>query len=152
MLEIEGLLAEMAELKVGAPLACDEADDDWNDFTETTDPVVPHSTTLAQKIPEKTSEMSNSVNSGTSSEDLSFMDSFLDKAKSGSLEDLVQSFDKKLSECFGDYQDKENVSQIAPVQVRSQEEVINGCQLVFSQSSCKHKKSSIKHSMFFLLW
>lgn len=134
MLGIAGdrrIVAEMAELKVGAPLACDEADDDWNDFSESTDADTPYISSNAQQIPVKAEEMSNSFNSGTS-EDLSFMDSFLDKAKSGSLEDLVQSFDKKLSECFGDYQDKDNVSQIAPVQVRSQEEVINGCQSVIT--------------------
>ena len=36
----------------------------------------------------------------------------------GSLEDLVNSFDEKLSQCFRDYQ--EQVENIAPVQVRFQ--------------------------------
>lgn len=116
----------MAELKVGAPLACEEADDEWNDFTESTDNTSrDHPGSVTPTNTGKSAEMTNSFNSGTS-EDLSFMDSFLEKGKSGSLEDLVQSFDKKLSDCFGDYQD--NVSTIAPVQIRSQEDVINGCQ------------------------
>jgi hypothetical protein len=34
----------------------------------------------------------------------------------GSLEDLVNSFDEKLSQCFRDYQ--EQAEKIAPVQVR----------------------------------
>jgi len=45
----------------------------------------------------------------------------------GSLEDLVNSFDDKLTQCFKDYQ--EQVEKIAPVQVRSQEEIMNECQV-----------------------
>lgn len=45
----------------------------------------------------------------------------------GSLEDLVSTFDEKLTMCFQDYQ--EQVDKIAPVQVRSQEEIMNECQV-----------------------
>merc|ERR1712038_17913 len=45
----------------------------------------------------------------------------------GSLEDLANSFDEKLTMCFQDYQ--EQVDKIAPVQVRSQEEIMNECQV-----------------------
>ncbi|XP_023341553.1 fasciculation and elongation protein zeta-2 [Eurytemora carolleeae] len=45
----------------------------------------------------------------------------------GSLEDLVSTFDEKLTMCFADYQ--EQVDKIAPVQVRSQEEIMNECQV-----------------------
>merc|ERR1719346_711398 len=45
----------------------------------------------------------------------------------GSLEDLVNTFDEKLTVCFGDF--KEQVDKIAPVQVRSQEEIMNECQV-----------------------
>jgi len=45
----------------------------------------------------------------------------------GSLEDLVSTFDEKLTMCFQDYQ--EEVEKIAPVQVRSQEEIMNECQV-----------------------
>jgi len=45
----------------------------------------------------------------------------------GSLEDLVSTFDEKLTMCFQDYQ--EQVEKIAPVQVRSQEEIMNECQV-----------------------
>ena len=45
----------------------------------------------------------------------------------GSLEDLVNSFDEKLTNVFHDY--KEQVDHIAPVQVRSQEEIMNECQV-----------------------
>eukprot|EP00088_Acartia_fossae_P022860 TRINITY_DN2396_c0_g2_i1.p1 TRINITY_DN2396_c0_g2~~TRINITY_DN2396_c0_g2_i1.p1 ORF type:complete len:384 (-),score=130.47 TRINITY_DN2396_c0_g2_i1:442-1593(-) len=45
----------------------------------------------------------------------------------GSLEDLVATFDEKLQQCFRDYQ--EEAEKIAPVQVRTQEEIMNECQV-----------------------
>lgn len=45
---------------------------------------------------------------------------------SGSLEDLVNTFDEKITKCFGNYE--ESVEELAPVQVRSQEEIMNECQ------------------------
>lgn len=45
---------------------------------------------------------------------------------SGSLEDLVNTFDEKITRCFHNYQ--ESVEKLAPVQVRSQEEIMNECQ------------------------
>ena len=45
---------------------------------------------------------------------------------SGSLEDLVNTFDEKITSCFRDY--GTNVESLAPVQVRSQEEIMNECQ------------------------
>lgn len=41
----------------------------------------------------------------------------------GSLEDLVNTFDEKITECFRNYD--ENVENLAPVQIRSQEEVMS---------------------------
>lgn len=46
---------------------------------------------------------------------------------SGSLEDLVSTFDDKLTMCFQDFQDP--VDKIAPVQVRTQEEIMSECQV-----------------------
>lgn len=45
---------------------------------------------------------------------------------SGSLEDLVNTFDEKITSCFRDY--GTNVESLAPVQVRTQEEIMNECQ------------------------
>lgn len=45
---------------------------------------------------------------------------------SGSLEDLVNTFDDRITKCFCDYE--ENIEKLAPVQVRSQEEIMNECQ------------------------
>lgn len=44
----------------------------------------------------------------------------------GSLEDLVNTFDDKITKCFGNYE--ESVEELAPVQVRTQEEIMNECQ------------------------
>uniref|UniRef100_A0A023F4Z1 Putative kinesin-associated fasciculation and elongation protein involved in axonal transport n=2 Tax=Triatominae TaxID=70999 RepID=A0A023F4Z1_TRIIF len=46
---------------------------------------------------------------------------------SGSLEDLVNTFDDKITRCFCNYD--ESVEKLAPVQVRSQEEIMNECQM-----------------------
>lgn len=45
---------------------------------------------------------------------------------SGSLEDLVNTFDDKITKCFCNYD--ESVEKLAPVQVRTQEEIMNECQ------------------------
>jgi len=57
---------------------------------------------------------------GASNEDL------LNETFSGSLEDLVNTFDDKITKCFGNFD--ESVEKLAPVQVRSQEEIMNECQ------------------------
>lgn len=54
------------------------------------------------------------------------MDNFGLDAFSGSLEDLVNTFDEKITKCFGNYE--QSVEELAPVQVRSQEEIMNECQ------------------------
>ena len=45
---------------------------------------------------------------------------------SESLEDLVNTFDEKITKCFCNFEEK--VENIAPVQVRSQEEIMSDCQ------------------------
>ncbi|XP_074605055.1 fasciculation and elongation protein zeta-2-like [Brevipalpus obovatus] len=54
--------------------------------------------------------------------DPNFVDAF-----SKSLEDLVQTFDEKITKCFQDYD--ESLEKLAPVQVRSQEDIINNSQM-----------------------
>ncbi|XP_013098463.1 fasciculation and elongation protein zeta-2 [Stomoxys calcitrans] len=49
------------------------------------------------------------------------------EAFGGSLEDLVNTFDEKITKCFGNFE--ENVEALAPVQVRSQDEIMNECQM-----------------------
>ncbi len=108
---------KMAELQVcDAPLAIfDEEFVDFDDFQ------------IAADI-----ENSNKVtNMATERNAPSVVDNFNDSEFndvnfSGSLEDLVNTFDEKITKCFCNY--KENVEKFAPVQVRSQEEIMNDCQ------------------------
>lgn len=45
---------------------------------------------------------------------------------SGSLEDLVNTFDEKITKCFNNLD--ETTEKLAPVQMRTQEELMNDCQ------------------------
>lgn len=65
---------------------------------------------------------SDSINCNTMKDN---MDNFAE-AFTGSLEDLVNTFDEKITKCFGNYE--QSVEELAPVQVRSQEEIMNECQ------------------------
>ncbi|XP_021927928.1 fasciculation and elongation protein zeta-2 [Zootermopsis nevadensis] len=63
---------------------------------------------------------------GGGSEVSSVADNFTETF-SGSLEDLVNTFDDKITRCFCNYD--ESVEKLAPVQVRTQEEIMNECQM-----------------------
>ncbi|CAG9854162.1 unnamed protein product [Phyllotreta striolata] len=137
------LATKMAELKFEAPLAQFEETDEWgstefqtanykneenlnninnknkqdindvlNDFSED---ILNNS--VPKTVPAKTIILKN----GESVAD-NFTETF-----SGSLEDLVNTFDEKITKCFGNYE--ESVEKLAPVQVRTQEEIMNECQM-----------------------
>ncbi|CAM1308957.1 FEZ2 (predicted) [Pycnogonum litorale] len=106
----------MAELKVdAAPLAMCEGED-WLDFSEFQS---------SEDI-----ENSNQHHKKTTVADVSDTNGFVDNFSetfSGSLEDLVNTFDEKITKCFRNYD--ENVEKLAPVQVRTQEEIMSECQM-----------------------
>jgi len=93
------------ELNVNVPLATGESDEEFAEFAE-----------FSEVIP-----------SGPTSRGTLALDTGGGESVTGSLEDLVSTFDEKLTMCFQDYQ--EQVDKIAPVQVRSQEEIMNECQV-----------------------
>jgi hypothetical protein len=62
---------------------------------------------------------------GSGVSEVSVADNFTETF-SGSLEDLVNTFDDKITRCFCNYD--ESVEKLAPVQVRTQEEIMNECQ------------------------
>ena len=104
------------ELKVDVPLAAIESDCEDEDSTGQRQRR--HRSGSARRSP--TSSRSTSTRTRTSSVapkgDGGGGPSSLDPASvTGSLEDLVNSFDDKLTQCFKDYQ--EQVEKIAPVQV-----------------------------------
>lgn len=141
----------MAELKFEAPLAkFEEQEDEWGGCEFISSTPASDSCALndninlnskdAQKFLEETlHEITNSTGGaeGVSAEDdLAspncnsihpqtqsdvFMETF-----GGSLEDLVNTFDEKITKCFGNYE--QNMEDLAPVVVRSQEEIMSECQ------------------------
>jgi hypothetical protein len=106
----------MSEFKIEVPLAITEDIIDFGEFQ------------CSQDIENSnTSAIVSSLDSNHKFDNNSFMDNNFTETFSGSLEDLVNTFDEKITKCFRNYD--ENVSNLAPVQVRSQEDVINECQM-----------------------
>lgn len=112
---------KMAELEVSVPLAKFDTDEwaEFSDFQSSQDtncnPTTPNTTGTT---PEKND---NDFLDNMSDTTENFKDTF-----STSLEDLVNCFDDKITKCFCNYEDK--VEKYAPVQVRTQEEIMNDCQ------------------------
>ncbi|RWS09856.1 fasciculation and elongation protein zeta-2-like protein [Dinothrombium tinctorium] len=102
------------ELSVEAPLAKTEDFPDFGDYQSCDD----------------FNNRNNSKNCGTNGETVDnsgFADITFKDTISGSLEDLVNTFDEKITNCFRNYDD--DVEKLAPVQVRTQEDLINECQM-----------------------
>ncbi|GBM97582.1 Fasciculation and elongation protein zeta-2 [Araneus ventricosus] len=101
----------MSELKIQAPLARIE---DWAEFSD-------------YQCSEDFENSNKDSFSSPETNENSFVDSSFSDAFSTSLEDLVNTFDDKITKCFYNYE--ENVEKLAPVQVRNQEEIMNECQI-----------------------
>uniref|UniRef100_A0A182IYB7 Fasciculation and elongation protein zeta-2 n=1 Tax=Anopheles atroparvus TaxID=41427 RepID=A0A182IYB7_ANOAO len=69
-----------------------------------------------------TANNNNNIKVGPLKDNVDFAEAF-----TGSLEDLVNTFDEKITKCFGNYE--QSVEELAPVQVRSQEDIMNECQM-----------------------
>ena len=109
--ESEERASNMAELKFEAPLAAFE-NEDWSEYNEFQS---------ADKNKMKCNNSVNIPNNSTGDEGGTFGETV-----SGSLEDLVNSFDERISKCFNNLE--EQVETFAPVQIRSQEEIMSDCQ------------------------
>jgi len=110
--ESEERASNMAELKFEAPLAAFE-NEDWSEYNEFQS---------ADKNKMKCNNSVNIPNNSTGDEGGTFGETV-----SGSLEDLVNSFDERISKCFNNLE--EQVETFAPVQIRSQEEIMSDCQM-----------------------
>ncbi|GBN90427.1 hypothetical protein AVEN_10341-1 [Araneus ventricosus] len=100
---------KMAELSVEAPLAMTE---DWSDFGDF------QSSEDIENSNKKDLPKNENNENGLSN---NFNETF-----STSLEDLVNTFDEKITKCFCNYEEK--VEKFAPVQIRTQDEIMNDCQ------------------------
>ncbi|KAL5007922.1 hypothetical protein ScPMuIL_013503 [Solemya velum] len=103
----------MAELKFEAPLASFESEE-WNEFNDFQAASETENTAKENSIKAATERAENSVE-------------HFGETVSGSLEDLVNTFDEKITNCFCNFEEK--VEKFAPVQIRSQEEIMNDCQM-----------------------
>ena len=66
------------------------------------------------------------LSSGSSCGSGNFAEQFGETCLSGSLEDLVNSFDESVTKCCKNYE--ERVEQLAPVQVRTEDDLVEDCQ------------------------
>lgn len=140
----------MAELKFEAPLAQFEETDEWgpvdyqssvsqsqsnpidslnylNNLKENLLVIDNNNLNNNNTIDNLKMNATNSINNNNINKILTKdnIDNF-NEAFTGSLEDLVNTFDEKITKCFGNYE--QSVEELAPVQVRSQEEIMNECQ------------------------
>lgn len=100
-----------------APIACSEDLSEFADFQTSTDPP-PSSSSDANTL-----NGGDRITNGKVSHEEELNDSNFADAFSGSLEDLVNTFDEKIMSCFRNYD--QEVQSFAPVQVLSQEEILN---------------------------
>lgn len=132
---------KMAELKFEAPLAQFEEADEWGpvDFQSSqANPIdsLNYLNNLKENllcidnnntIDNLKANAANITNNNVKVLTKDNIDNFNEASSfSGSLEDLVNTFDEKITKCFGNYE--QSVEELAPVQVRSQEEIMNECQ------------------------
>lgn len=133
------LANKMAELKFEAPLAQFEETDEWGQLEyssnsntikiDDTSPKSKNSETLnctqidhfQQNFCANPVQVHKNINTLKENID-NFAEGF-----TGSLEDLVNTFDEKITNCFGNYE--QSVEELAPVQVRSQDEIMSECQM-----------------------
>jgi len=91
-----------AELRYEAPLATFDGDE-WTEFLLDVPPSAPPGVSVTV--------------SPSAGDTDTFTETF-----SGSLEDLVNTFDAKITQCFRNY--SEHADEIAPVQIRTQDELM----------------------------
>lgn len=150
------MMNKMAELKFEAPLAQFEESDEWTKMIDDESPLQQTSTkhqgsgqsmygslqdveqldnmfscSRAQEPVHKSSSPTSCTQCGANNNNVSVEVNTADtdnfgETFSGSLEDLVHTFDDKITRCFCDYE--ESVEKLAPVQIRTQEEIMNECQ------------------------
>lgn len=142
------LASKMAELKFEAPLAQFEESDEWGPIEYSSNSnvikVVSDSSMnlinnidfMKQDKTERIGFVSTSTSSKNNNVDVLIMDKIntmkenvdtFAEGFTGSLEDLVNTFDEKITKCFGNYE--QSVEELAPVQVRSQDEIMSECQM-----------------------
>lgn len=96
---------------------------DYNDFVDDLDTIDAGGKRCLTAPPIRRSSREMSPGSSGSG---NFAEHFGDTCLSGSLEDLVNTFDESVTKCCKNYQ--EQVERLAPVQIRTEDDVIADCQ------------------------
>jgi hypothetical protein len=126
-----GVTAKMLDEELSAPIANNADLEDWLDFIMTNNDS--NETKLNSNFNNNNSNQSTSTNTTNSTNfnknrnnnKNSNLTDCIDMCNS--LEDLVKTFDQNVKVCLTNYKDID-VGQMAPVQVRSQEDIINDSQ------------------------
>ena len=108
------------ELEFEAPLARFDIEE-WTEYQENTSDEE-ENVSYHRKLPDNSlsaNPPSTSAENDSSSDSSNITENF-SETRSGSLEDLVNSFDQRVTKCCRNYE--EQVEHLAPVQIRSQEE------------------------------
>lgn len=117
-------MCKMAELRYEAPLATFDLDE-WNEFLDGGDGDLDDTSSAAARHPGTAGGGGSMADGGGGTVLLGRRagdgDEEEDEAFSGSLEDLVSTFDDKIIKCFRNFAEQAEI--IAPVQVRSQEDL-----------------------------
>ena len=122
----------MADFSAEAPLAPSE---EWNEFSDFQQAVEfnngnDNGNTTNNSSPPPRNKALDNVKKMESSSTNNMADHFGETSSSlsTSLEDLVNTFDDKITKCFRDLD--QNVESLAPVQIRNQDDIINESQYV----------------------
>lgn len=135
------LANKMSELKFEAPLAQFEESDEWgsSEYSSNTNviKIIPeNSVSISSEILQRNLRDNTQLTNGSNNNKIGVINkiaTFKENADNfaegftGSLEDLVNTFDEKITKCFGNYE--QSLEELAPVQVRSQDEVMGDCQM-----------------------
>ena len=117
----------MADLSADAPLAPSEEWNEFNDFQQAVE-FDNGNTTNNSSLPPKNKALDNVKKMESSSSNMADNFGEVSSSLSTSLEDLVNTFDDQITKCFRDLD--QNVENLAPVQIRNQDDIINESQYV----------------------
>ena len=107
------------ELEFEAPLARFDVEE-WTEYHENTSDEE-ENVSCCQNLPDESpGAKATSISVENDSSDSSNVTENFSETRSGSLEDLVNSFDQRVTKCCRNFE--EQVERLAPVQIRNQEE------------------------------
>lgn len=133
--------SKMADLSAEAPLAPSEEFNEFSDFQAAEFNNGNDNGNMTTSNPPRNKALDNVKKMESSSNNMADHFGETSSSLSSSLEDLVNTFDDKITKCFRDLD--QNVESLAPVQIRNQDDIIN-------ESQCVNDFQSTQVSLYFL--